>query len=85
MSIAAIREADVFYFGSDFHYGGRAFDFKVFNDHHGVPILQDIAVGIFDDIVLWRGVGRIIRQSMNAPLVRTFRAYPKIAILVNIF
>jgi hypothetical protein len=45
--VVAFDQADVFDFGAHFHDRGRAFDLQVFDQSHGVAVLQHIAVGIF--------------------------------------
>ena len=46
--VVALLQAYAFDFGALFDDHRTAFDFQVFNQHHGVAVLQNRAVGIFD-------------------------------------
>lgn len=45
--VIAFDQADVFDFCPDFDDRRSAFDFEIFDQSHGVAVLQNLAVGVF--------------------------------------
>ena len=52
--VVAIDQADVLDLGADLDGTGRALDLEVRHEHHGVAVLQHIAIGVFPHT---RGLG----------------------------
>jgi hypothetical protein len=48
--VVAIDQTNVFYFGTNFDDTGGAFELEVFDQGHGVAVLQDIARGILENL-----------------------------------
>ncbi len=74
-------QADVLDLRSDFDDEGAAFDLEVFNHGDRVSVLQNIAVGVLDDL----GLLTRLRLRPGAPFVSAFRTDPDSSILVGVF
>lgn len=78
--VVAIDQTNVFHFGAHFDHTGRAFELEVFDQGHGVAVLQDIAGGIFENLA-----GFNFRLNMLRPFVRTFWTDEIFAIFISEF
>lgn len=85
MAIATVSKTDVFHFGADFYNRRRPFYFKIFDHGDGVAILQDVAIGIFNDGWARSVLGFFSDYRLGIPLKRTLGTDPQVSIFVNIF
>ena len=78
--VVALLQAYAFDFGALFDDHRTAFDFQVFNQYHGVSVLQNRAVGIFDIQAFIGG-----RCFGFVPFVGAFGADILSAVFVGVF
>ena len=77
----AVNQADAFHFRALLQDRRTAFHFQILDDGHGIPVLQDIAIGILYD---FRFFNRFVFRSRR-PLMRTFRAHELAAVFIHVF
>lgn len=78
--VVAIDQTNVFHFGTDFDHTGGAFELEVFDQGHGVAVLQDIARGILENLAIFN-----FRLNTLGPFVRTFWTDKIFAIFIREF
>ena len=77
--MVAFLQADVFHFRALLDDHAAAFHFQVFNQHHGIAVVQHRAVGIFHHDRLLAFIFRIVFR----PFVGAFGANQLRAIVVG--
>lgn len=77
--VIALHQADVLDLGAHLQGGGAALDLQVLDEGDGIPVLQDIPVGVPDDgLLLLRCIQR------QGPLMGAFRADKPAVALVGV-
>ena len=80
--MVATDQADALDLGAHLQHGGAALDLQVLDQHHGVSVLQHLAVAVLDD-----GIKLVIRSGSSRlrPLKTTVAADIVCAIGVGVF